>query len=407
MIYRFLPRFLPTRNLGLFFLLSSTPSASCFASSSPSFLAVQQQQQSSSRSRSSHSLNRQGLFSSPLGSIRGGGGSFSTSAATPKTALNMMSTKISFTDSSSNGDDTANVACTMVIGKKKDLQALPLSTKIPGLSEETAQALLDSIDGPSGSASTFVGRHKVVLACIPPKVTRNNHPWSVHTITELVAGGLLPAKGQTSRLVFVGDDGATEYPGALASAVAKAFPVFSRKTSSPKKDDDDDDSGDAATKNDRVIQIAFWKSNGDAVSVDERAARAALAAVDGVQLAARLVDMPPEELTTDAYAAECQALADSLEGVTMTEIIGEELDKKGYGGIYGVGKAATCPPRLLILEYKPPSAGDDAKVPVALVGKAIIYDTGGLSLKPKVGMCGMKVGSILFCLCVCFVFYCL
>ena len=107
----------------------------------------------------------------------------------------------------------------------------------------------------------------------------------------------------------------------------------------------------------------------------------------GVQLTGRLVDMTPEELTTDAYAEECRAIAQEL-GVQMTEIVGEELKEKGYGGIYGVGKAATCPPRLIILEYNP--ADTTPTENVALVGKAIVYDTGGLSLKPKVGMCGSK-----------------
>jgi probable aminopeptidase NPEPL1 len=279
----------------------------------------------------------------------------------------------------------------MVIGKKKILESLlpNLSDKL-GLEEETAQAVLEAIDGSSGSASTFVKKQKVVLGTIPDKVTRNNHPWSVHSITELVAGNNLP-KG-LSRVIFVGD-GATEYQGALAAAVAKAFPVYSRKTKS-KEDGDENGYGNDKKDSDttRSIQIAFWDDAGSVLTTKEDATRAALAAVEGVQLATRLVDTPPEELTTDVYAEECRQLADQLEGVTMTEIVGEELNQKGYGGIYGVGRAATSPPRLVIMEYTPPTSGGgdyDGKT-VALVGKGVIYDTGGLSLKPKVGMCGMK-----------------
>lgn len=113
---------------------------------------------------------------------------------------------------------------------------------------------------------------------------------------------------------------------------------------------------------------------------------------DGVRLAARLSDMTPAELTTTAYAAECKAVADALgDTVTYREITGEAL--KPYGGLYGVGQAATCPPRLVILEYTPPEGDVGESSPektVALVGKGIVYDTGGLSLKPKTGMCGMK-----------------
>jgi probable aminopeptidase NPEPL1 len=92
-------------------------------------------------------------------------------------------------------------------------------------------------------------------------------------------------------------------------------------------------------------------------------------------------------LTTTAYADECRRIAESLDGVKYSEIVGEELNSKGYGGLFGIGKAATHPPRLVILEYCPSSYDES----VALVGKGIVYDTGGLSLKSKDGMPGMKV----------------
>lgn len=61
-------------------------------------------------------------------------------------------------------------------------------------------------------------------------------------------------------------------------------------------------------------------------------------------------------------------------------IRGDELKEKGFGGIYGVGKAATSPPALAVLSYTPPGA----HATVAWVGKGIVYDTGGLSIKGKV-----------------------
>jgi probable aminopeptidase NPEPL1 len=99
---------------------------------------------------------------------------------------------------------------------------------------------------------------------------------------------------------------------------------------------------------------------------------------------------PPEELTTTAYAELCHRIANELivdGGISYTEIVGNELKQGGYGGLYGVGKAATHPPRLVVLEYSPPKCDET----VALVGKGIVYDTGGLSLKSKDGMPGMKV----------------
>lgn len=66
--------------------------------------------------------------------------------------------------------------------------------------------------------------------------------------------------------------------------------------------------------------------------------------------------------------------------ITPTVIRGEDLQKRGFGGIYGVGKAAVVPPALAVLSYTPPGAHST----IAWVGKGIVYDTGGLSIKGKV-----------------------
>lgn len=67
-------------------------------------------------------------------------------------------------------------------------------------------------------------------------------------------------------------------------------------------------------------------------------------------------------------------------GVPCRVIRGNDLQEKGFGGIYGVGKAAVVPPALAVLSYTPPGARDT----IAWVGKGIVYDTGGLSIKGKV-----------------------
>lgn len=61
----------------------------------------------------------------------------------------------------------------------------------------------------------------------------------------------------------------------------------------------------------------------------------------------------------------------------------------GYGGLYGTGKAGQYPPHLVTLSYKP-SGQASPQSKLAFVGKGIVYDTGGLSLKSRDGMCGMK-----------------
>lgn len=67
-------------------------------------------------------------------------------------------------------------------------------------------------------------------------------------------------------------------------------------------------------------------------------------------------------------------------GIKPFIIRGEELAAKGFGGLYGVGKAAVHPPALVVLSHTPPGGTEN----VAWVGKGIVYDTGGLSIKTKV-----------------------
>jgi probable aminopeptidase NPEPL1 len=75
-------------------------------------------------------------------------------------------------------------------------------------------------------------------------------------------------------------------------------------------------------------------------------------------------------------------------GVEIEEIIGDELIQRGLGGIHAVGRAASSAPRMLIASYTPPEF--EGQRHVALVGKGVTYDTGGLHIKPRGGMEGMK-----------------
>lgn len=142
--------------------------------------------------------------------------------------------------------------------------------------------------------------------------------------------------------------------------------------------------------------------------------RVELAAVaEGIQLAARLVDTPPNVLSTTAFVEEAVSVARGLSPSVRVKVVrGEDLEAQGFGGLYGVGKAAVEPPALVVLSYYPAVAaapgggsgarggGDGAALieggggasssagpgSVCFVGKGIIYDTGGLSIKTKTGM---------------------
>jgi leucyl aminopeptidase len=79
---------------------------------------------------------------------------------------------------------------------------------------------------------------------------------------------------------------------------------------------------------------------------------------------------------------------EAITDLPITERVWDEaaLEREGFGGILGVGQGSSRPPRLMKLVYEP--AG--ATTHIALVGKGITFDTGGLSLKSGAGMIGMK-----------------
>jgi leucyl aminopeptidase len=115
-------------------------------------------------------------------------------------------------------------------------------------------------------------------------------------------------------------------------------------------------------------------------------------AVDRVRVVAEavartkdLVNASPSELFPEAFAEIAARLAaDAGVGVRVWD--DEQLRADGFGGIVGVGQGSARGPRLVRLEYAP----DGATFTLALVGKGITFDSGGLSLKPGPSMVGMK-----------------
>lgn len=98
-----------------------------------------------------------------------------------------------------------------------------------------------------------------------------------------------------------------------------------------------------------------------------------------------LVNQPPLDLYPETFAQTVTEQAKSRK-VKVTVLDEAALESGGYGGLIGVGKGSSRGPRLVKLEYKPRKAAKH----LALVGKGITFDSGGLSLKPAAAMEDMK-----------------
>lgn len=106
---------------------------------------------------------------------------------------------------------------------------------------------------------------------------------------------------------------------------------------------------------------------------------------EAVGLVRELVNTPPNLLTPAVFVDEILRQCSDLP--ITTEVLDEiQLKEQGFGGIVAVGQGSVHPPRLLILRYTPARSTRH----IALVGKGITFDSGGLSLKPAGSMVGMK-----------------
>src|SRR6185369_7328944 len=100
---------------------------------------------------------------------------------------------------------------------------------------------------------------------------------------------------------------------------------------------------------------------------------------NAVYNARTLVNEPQSYLTAEVLASEFVRLGKEAE-FAVTVFNKKKITELGMGGLLAVNKGSIQPPTFTIMEWKPANAKN--KKPVVLVGKGVVYDTGGLSLKP-------------------------
>ena len=118
----------------------------------------------------------------------------------------------------------------------------------------------------------------------------------------------------------------------------------------------------------------------------EQAIREGLAVAAGVKLARDLGNLPGN-ICTPTYLAEQAVELGKQYNVKTTILEKEEMQKLGMGALLSVARGSRQPPKLIVLEYR---GGKDDEPPVALVGKGLTFDAGGISIKPAANMDEMK-----------------
>lgn len=164
-------------------------------------------------------------------------------------------------------------------------------------------------------------------------------------------------------------------------ALSKALPVFGQKSEANNKQAVKGE-GDIMQDNKQIECLFLSHSDIDVQSLGNISY--------SIQLSQYLTDCPANMLNCDAYEELIRDEISDIPHVTMEVIKGEDLAQREMNGIFSVGMAAAEQPRMVILRHSASENSNVNTMSKCLVGKGIVYDTGGLSLKPSNFMTGMK-----------------
>jgi leucyl aminopeptidase len=124
---------------------------------------------------------------------------------------------------------------------------------------------------------------------------------------------------------------------------------------------------------------------GNASAAQQAFARDGRALAEAVAFTRDLITEPANVVFPETFVERTRAAFQGVDNVTIEALDVPAMERLGMGSILSVGKGSARPPRMLIVHYRGASSA-----PVALVGKGITFDSGGISLKPGTGMWLMK-----------------
>ena len=169
-----------------------------------------------------------------------------------------------------------------------------------------------------------------------------------------------------------------EIGGKEAAELALGFILRAYRFDKYRTKKDDADNGEEPAKVKVTIVTA-------AATAAKKAFADAEAVAAGVVLARDLVNEPANILGPVEFAARAREL-ETL-GVKVEVLTEKEMKKLGMGALLGVAQGSARPPRLVVMQW---NGGKPKDKPVAFVGKGVVFDSGGVSIKPAAGMEDMK-----------------
>jgi leucyl aminopeptidase len=271
----------------------------------------------------------------------------------------------------------------------KSLQGDVLAVAIP-LNEQALPPVADELDGSLGGRLAQVAGEENVAESIGR--TAVLHPVGEVGARRVVAVGLGPA--------------AEVDADALRTAAARVVAASERVGGSLAWLLDDSLGLSAADQARAIVDGLLlggydpgrWKRDAKELPFDrlvligpaeaQEAAERALHVAEAVNRARDLANTGANELTPERLAARAEEIAGARERVAAEALGPEQIQELGMGAFAGVAQGSHNPPRLIVMRYDPPQPKSDTVL--GLVGKAITFDTGGISIKPALYMEDMK-----------------
>lgn len=128
----------------------------------------------------------------------------------------------------------------------------------------------------------------------------------------------------------------------------------------------------------------------------QEAVRSGEILADGINRCRTLANFPPSDLKPEGMAEAARTVANEVKTVKVSVFDEKKLKQEGMNAILAVGAGSASPPRLIIMEYmggktRSAGSGQAGERPLALIGKGVTFDSGGLNLKPGEHMADMHM----------------
>ncbi|WP_299839007.1 leucyl aminopeptidase [uncultured Paracoccus sp.] len=250
----------------------------------------------------------------------------------------------------------------------------PVRAKLPKAAREAVARAMASREGQKlkpGQALELafpagISAEAIQLVALPPRST---------THEARKAGAAIGAKlGKTHTLVLAGNH---KQAGEVALGLALRGYDFSVYHTSAHDEGGTDGEAEPAAQPDKA-RVTFMASDPEALA---KSAKDGAAVAEGVFFTRDLVNEPANVLTTTDFADRLKAMEEL--GLTVEVLDEPELEKLGMRALLGVGQGSESPSKVVVMQW---NGGEKGEAPLALVGKGVVFDTGGISIKPAAGM---------------------